>query len=464
MSDFVRIVKICALSLAVAGGVTQASVAFELRGKVMSEKGQPLAGALVVIESAGPRAGRSLAGPWCHPDCGKFTMSGPDGTFVLETEQSLWLFTLHIEAEGYLPRVDLADVRAEKPAEIMMVAENHPNCRTVGQVLLPDGTPANGATVDVRASLPIVPQSEPFPIDEQVRTDVTGKFVIHSQQPLKRLMAKVDQPGTMDRVVFTLQPGEHQNILQLTTGTTVSGRVLHQARPVSGVVVALTPADPTAPRNVIGAYEATSDDDGQFTFHNVHPKMTFRLYTRMESLRERNLAAITRQVRSPMEGQAVETGELNLHPAHVIHGRVATHTDELPPPGTRIIVERIDLLDAQSTTVDSQGYFELRGLPSEPVALSIEMPQYKLSPLNKSLDTAHGAALVGRVDEDLCSIVLVHQGTPPPRIAHRYYYRHDGSVRRVAEDLQQQQLLTKPLVGLPPAIAARLGLADTVDR
>jgi hypothetical protein len=440
---------------------------FEIRGTLVDEGGQPIAGALVVIaQTAG-----SVEEPWCEPDCGKHTLSDRNGRFTLRTVHSLWLFHLHVEAPGFTPRVVLAGARQGDPAaaNIILVRADHPNRRTVGQVLLPDGSPAKGALVTPRVAEPLTSSTASFQMGEATTADDAGRFAIESEQALRWLEVRVTQPGAMDRRLFRLVPGGQENVLQLSAGATVSGRLLHQGLPAAGVKLAMTPAELPryrvtldSPRLVIGAYEATSDAQGCFVFRNVHPEMAFRLYTRMHSLAARNLAAIDREVYSPADGGAIEIGEVNLHPAHTLRGRLIVQDLKQPISGAAVVLERVDTLDSQIVPVDADGRFEVRGLPSGAVALGLEARGLRLSPHNPGRDPTNPISLAGRVREDLSIAVLVEPKEAPRRVSHRYYYWADWRPERVGGDMSE--IFDRPLMGLPPEMAERLLNPETPPR
>ncbi|REK08256.1 MAG: carboxypeptidase regulatory-like domain-containing protein [Planctomycetota bacterium] len=437
-----------AIILAIA--TYQHAIGFEITGTIVDEWGRPLPGALVIIRDA---TVRSAAGPWCNPDCGKHTLSGEDGGFALETVHSLWLFNLHVEADGFLPRLAQADARQRKPVEITMLRVDHPNRRTVGRVLLPSGQPAGGAFVNVVTSQAIARTNGSYAIDRRVQADAAGQFAIHSQQPLTQLDVRVDHPGVQNRELFTLRPGGHVNVVQLHTGATIQGRVLHQARPVPGVDVAMLPLGQDSTWvNQAQAFETTSDEHGHFAFAHVPAEQAYRLFTRMDSLTSRNLASINREIHSPAEGRSKRIGEVNLHAAHSIHGRIVLPDGKGLVPAVRVTLERIRALDAQEVVVDDQGHFEFRGVPRGPVALSIATSGHRLARINGSLDPQFRSALIGRVDEDLSLAVALEHGPP---IEHRqglYFYL--GWERR--RDLGDQlRLVASPLEGFAPDRAWR---------
>jgi 5-hydroxyisourate hydrolase-like protein (transthyretin family) len=455
-----------ALQPSIAGAIGRITPERNLVGTVVKRNGRPLGGALVSIVSAAPRAGTSLASPWCYPDCGRHAVTDARGQFAIRGVDPMWLFTVEVSAKDYLPRPAVLDPRSELRMVIQLAKVGDPNTRTSGRVLLTDGTPAAEAVVtvqDYRIEGPLVGE---FKLDRATKTDRDGRFVIVSEQPLLELTVSVEAGGTVNQKRFPLRPGAAENTLQLIQGATVTGRVLRKAQGVEGVAVGLTGFAPRG-GNFSYTHEATTDRDGRFTIASVHPEADFYLFTRMHSPGAGNQIAISREIRSPADRQSLDVGELNLHGAHRLRGRVVF--DGPPPPGDVLVVaERARVADWQEQPLDAEGHFEFDGLPSESIVLSFHsrgsnlVLGYHLAPQCYSVDYHQRCTLCGRVDENTDVLVLLEPGP-----SHEY---RPGQSRQLAIQvlpgdmrwIEQRRIESQPLRGVPEALV--LGLESRAKK
>ena len=325
-------------------------------------------------------------------------------------------------------------------------------------MLKSDGQPATGALVTVDNVMLEGRQEGDHRIARQTRTDEQGRFTLTSQRVLRLVNVTLSGVGTIKERQFQLVPGREENMLRLAAGSTITGRVLRKTHPVAGAVVGLAAFYPQGgSAKSLEAHEATTDDVGRFTLHGVQPDVDFHLSTRMNG--PAGLAAISREIISPGEGRTADVGELNLHPTHRLRGQVVLSDGKAIPNGLRVILERAQAADVQETDVDELGRFELRGIPSESVALSFHagaagnVPGYRLSPQCYSLDYRWRATLCGRIDDDLDVLALFEPSEGPE-------YR-PGQLRRVVwaqgdlRGLQQRRVESEPLRGVPGELVSR---------
>jgi hypothetical protein len=351
-----------------ADGRQERDSAFRMiRGGVVAESGSPLAGAIVCIVSAEAPVHKDFPSDGCDRDCGKHTVTDARGNFTIPGLNPRMLFTVHVEAKGYLAASRLIHPLANRPIEIELV-EREPKWddstrRVVGQVLRPEGSPAAGAVVTLYSSLAAGRRNRACKIDPTATTDSDGRFTMTSDQPLAQLGVTITAKEATGSRIYWLKPGAAENTLQLIEGASLTGRVLHNARAVEGVAIGVSGVSLRG--EMIGPYQSVTDRDGRFAIEHVN-----RLFARMESLVADNLAAVTQQVRSGVNGQSVEVGELNLHPAHRVHGRIMMADGQGVPANTRAVIERIRAADLQETAVDAKGHFSFQEIPSEQVALS----------------------------------------------------------------------------------------------
>ena len=183
-----------------------------------------------------------------------------------------------------------------------------------------------------------------------------------------------------------LKPGTDDNRLRLLAGSMIVGRVLHKSLGVDGVVVGATPIAGPNPRLAVNGgvitwaatEQAVTDETGRFAIEHVEPGRIYCLFLPMQSLAERELGAIAQEVRTGADGETVEAGELNLHPAHQVSGQVVfAGGNPLRLSSISVALERPLAHDVQEVHLDDQGYFKFSGVPSESVILSFHEPSSK---------------------------------------------------------------------------------------
>jgi hypothetical protein len=383
--------------------------AADIHGIVTTNDGFSVAGAVVSIVSASAPSAARAPTRYCAPDCGRHTISSADGTFAIRGVASELSCTIHIEAKDCISRLLWTSPRAGQVLRVTLAATqsvpDQSRRQFAGQILRADGQPAKGAVISTQ---------HPW-----TTSDREGKFFIVTDVPTARLAVTVDFEDVVKGQEFQLMPGRIGNTLQLLAGTTVSGRVHKNARPVEGVQLGLVERSPTA-TNVDAIYETTSDRDGRFTIEHVGPNRDFCLFTKMASVARQNLAAIKKDFRSGRDGQMTEVAEVNLHPAHRVCVRLVFSDEPEHTPDICVVLSRAGIPDSQEVDADEDGTFVFAGVPSESIVLAFQtvglrwVHGYRLSPQHYSLDYLRRTALCGRVDEDLDLNVLLEPG-PSPR-------------------------------------------------
>jgi hypothetical protein len=369
-----------------------------------------------------------------------------------------------VEAKGYRAGTVVIHSGSAQPfAEVVLFKPSSASSSALrqisGQVLLPDGKPAADVVVTVQFSQP------PVLIGRQFITDPDGKFSLVGNRQLRRVDVTVSAVGAASDKLFSLQLGPAENTLQLTPGATVTGRVLWKTKPVAGAgVVGMTiryVQEGAAARSVAApvTYEQVTDSEGRFRFEHVCPDTDLRICTSTRSLAEQNLAGIPREVHAPADGQEIEIGDLNLHPAHRLHGRLVTSHGEAAPADTLAVIERRGTsADWQEVEVDEQGRFEFSAVPSDAVVLSFHTARelfirgHCLSPKNYSVDYAGQCTLCGRVDDDLELRVLLEPGTSRPYSRGSLPRLYNRGLRDHKFDAQQR-IEGETLCGLRPELA-----------
>jgi uncharacterized GH25 family protein len=196
----------------------------------------------------------------------------------------------------------------------------------------------------------------------------------------------------------------------MTEGAVVLGRVTWNGKPLPGVSVGIVSTDRSM-EHFTGNFEVGTDTYGRFAFVNLPPHVQYNLYGIMQSFLNYG-AVMSSQVSTEGDGSRVDAGELVVGPAHRLAGRVVLDDGKPIPPETRLLVGREDAWDTLQIVLDQDGHFDTAGVPSGAVSLSVQVPGYRVSAKNASLDTLNPFGLSGRVDQDITNLVLLMEKGP----------------------------------------------------
>ena len=139
--------------------VASTTFAGELSGRVRNLKGEPIAGATVFINTAGPREGVAIFCPSCYLDCGKKATTDAEGRFTLDDVDPSLVFNLVATADGYRAGVTKKWVDpAKEPAFIdlePLPTELPPERVLRGRLVDADQKPVVGAEVRPFGARPV---------------------------------------------------------------------------------------------------------------------------------------------------------------------------------------------------------------------------------------------------------------------------------------------------------------------
>jgi uncharacterized GH25 family protein len=393
----------------------------DLTGRVTVKGGGPLpAPVMVYIASAAPKKGVNTVGPVAWDDCAKRVQTDAQGGFKFTELDSTLNFGVVAVAEGYKPgQVGNADPAKGKPVKIVLnpleAADAGPDHTLRGRVLDSQGRPIAGAMVAL-TGLETKDGGGSYGrfsgIDEESVTDDQGAFLITDKKPFDMMQVKVSARSYADKNFDRLASGTPHDLV-LTPGAELHGRVVLEGRPLAGVSVGITGVNRSM-EDYLGHFTIGTDAEGNFDFVNLPPDGDFLIYTTLGSMKNRG-AVPARQIHTGAEGDVTEAGDLVVEPGHRLAGRVVLADDQPVPPKTRLDIGRESGWDNLQVTLGPDGAFDVSGIPTEIMDLSVRPKGYHLSGRNVSLDQLNPFRLIGRVDRDLTNLVLLAEKGPEIR-------------------------------------------------
>jgi uncharacterized GH25 family protein len=363
-----------------------------ITGKVVDTAGNPIEHATVLVYHAGVKQGYSTFCPSCYADCGKRALTDAKGEFQFQgLSPDLW-FELLVLREGSAPTL----IKKVDPAKgITARAELKPRTDLSGfsvlrgHVVDTHGRPVRDAVVQpqgiatIRDGKPASIYGTVDGLDLFAVTNTNGDFDIVSTTPASAMVILVEPRGMAPKIFTKLATGDERHTLTVTDGALIRGRLVQDGKPVSAAELGLIARERGwgADLKLFGApYNETrigTRDDGTFAITNVPPGVDWYLYGKMESLASRGATDIIKCVTKD-DGQDVDLGDIPVHSAHTLRGRVVLADGRPIPPGNRVILSSSQAWDNQVAVLDSEGRFEFHGLTSGDYEISASVRRYGL--------------------------------------------------------------------------------------
>ncbi len=397
------------------GDETPAGV--ELTGQVYDVDDKPVAGATVLVWTAGVKTGYSTFCPSCYADCGKRSTTDVDGAFALHRLSPNLRFRLLIIREGFAPTfVDQVDPvvgaavsvtipRRETPQDIKQVVH--------GRIVGPTGEPIGDAVVEpemvwflnengsLGGSGGAVKGLDPVAV-----SNAAGEFEIAYAKPAVKMTLMVKARGHAPKRFVELATGEERHKLSISTGATVSGRLVHRGKPVAGAEMGIVSIERS-----IGKFFAEerigTQRDGNFLFANVPAPGKWYVYAKMASIVQIGATPAISSV-TTRDDEMINLGDIEIGTGHRLSGQVVL-TDGTPiPEGMRILLSSNRAWDSQTALLPADGRFEFVNLPASNYTISPMVKGYRLADQNPN---HAGLGVKGVINRDIDDfMILVEPG------------------------------------------------------
>lgn len=357
-----------------------------ITGKVVDSAGKPLTNATVMVYSAGVKNGYSLFCPTCYRDCGKRTLTGPDGNYTIIGLDPELLFTLVAVKDEYIAafvsNVDPAAGRAPNAILKLRPAVKDTSQIVRGRVVDTHGKPLRDTVIQPDFATFKSPGGQinfsgPGDwINDVTVTNDKGEFEVDFRQSALEMTLRV-AARAMAPKHFTVPTGEERKTMIVTEGAMIRGRLLYRRKPVGGAEVVLVPHDAGIGRWYPEVRIGTTED-GTFAITNVPPGRIWLLRPTMESLASRGIGGDLISCVTMYDGQDVNLGDINLKPTHTLSGKIVLVDGRPIPPEMRLTITADHSGDSQMVKLGSDGRFQFNGLTDEIYAIAPAVIGYRL--------------------------------------------------------------------------------------
>ncbi len=341
----------------------------QLRGRLVDNLADPIAGAEVLLQPATPRAQLSAPGAARPP---LRTHTDLHGRFALEHPPAagLLLAVDHPYRQPHLLRRDLR-LRADHTLDLGdLVWHSVPGLVVVVRAR-ESQQPVSGAEVQLSPALAdaTLPALALAMQRRQARTSESGRAVLYDVGAGAYIL-RVTAKGHATVEILHQQPASVERALQipvqLPRGLVLRGLVVSQGKPGNPVADARIVCVPHGGRL---SHAAKTDARGQFSIPGMRPQ-GYRLM-------------VTHPGHAPLVQDPVEAGlplTLRLPRGHAVEGRVLDRVNRRPVPGARVVVRPAagwptlhgGQLEQPGAVADASGHFRVGGLPAGIVFLRAE--------------------------------------------------------------------------------------------
>jgi len=429
------------LAIIIGGGLSSAEAQTPVKkstlsGVVLTTNGEPIAHATVTIKRA--LAARGTVYVDDTPDCNRQAMTKADGSFELDGLAQT-TFEGVVTAPGYELYAFYRADPAGKPLEINMLPTPTGDelLQTVrGHVANADGKPVDGAKIEVHM---LHTRRDWHSGGGVTFTDKEGGFVFRARENIIGCDFTIEANGYVPCSFSEVPPGPGTNEYKLSQGTSLSGRLVKDGKPVPDAGIGIYGVNGG---DFINRDSALTDMNGRFTFSGLPPHEEFYLFGVMQSLRE--LGALPRQhIKTGDDGTRIELGDLNLVKGYLIAGRVqmadgkptrvAAFTlarTELTPPADHVPTKQEERnrsfyglehsFDDWRADPGKDGRFEFAGVPGETVSIFLMLKPFDMVSSRNISSDGKGFRLLGMVVSNKTDLIIElepHSGQifPPAR-------------------------------------------------
>lgn len=358
-----------------------AAARVSIAGTVVDESSkEPVAGATVLVHSAGVRTGYDSACPTCYLDCGKRGTTDSEGKFSIEGLSPDLVFTMLVVRDSY-GSIFIRKHDPEKGPATAAIKKRMPPAdpkqTVLGKVVDAKGKAIKEALISQQGvrSGEMRQFGDRDWIDLVAVSNRDGEFEMAYGKPATAMILEI-APRGMAPTLVTLATGSERHTITVSEGATISGRLMSRGKPVAKAEMLLS-----THRRIAGTTYAEvrigTNANGEFAITNVPPGVVWDLAPRMESLAPKGLAAPVTFVATKDDGHEVRTGDIEAVPAHTIRGRIVLADGSPIPPSMRISLYPDRGGDRQVQELPPDGVFEFKGVGKGVYSLSPAVKGYR---------------------------------------------------------------------------------------
>lgn len=380
IQDAFRSLVVACVAGALLAGAANAATA---TGTVRDASGNPVAGATVLVYSAGVRKGYSTFCPTCYADSGKRVTTDAQGNYSIAGLDDELVFNLITMRDGFAPAwvrgVD-PEKGAAAPATLKARPLTEAGRSVLGRVVDVRGNGVPDALVEVAGILAGDSRSFGNFGDGLTISDANGFFDLGTITSLMPQRVPTDgyilevKPRGMAPALYTAAFGPKRQEFKVTDGATVHGRLLSKGKPVPNAQFQLLTLTRYSGQTYSPMYIGT-DEKGRFAITNVPAGRVWTLDANSDSLGGIGSVA-THYVATHADDEVVDAGDVEVKPGYSLSGRIVLSDGNAVPPDMRVSISNTTG-GTRTSMLAADGEFEFKGL-SGPYQLVPAVRGYRL--------------------------------------------------------------------------------------
>ncbi len=344
-----------------------------LTGMVTDETGKPLAGVRVDISTAAPKVGPGMFCPSCYLDCSKWAKTNNAGEFKMESLDPKLKFRLIAASPGLrTQQSELIDPLAG-PVTLALTTlpkDLDPGRIVTGIITSEQGVPIPGAFVEPYGAKTATKRWWGTVEVDSVVSDDKGQFAMILPTDLLALVIEVLADGFCGTQVYSLEPGKESANIEVPTGASVVGKLVHKGQPVAGMSIAVVQTNRSVGQDrgiFIKAVGDVTRDDGSFEFKYLPPNQQYAIFAVAGESREadRQFVVSTKLFKVPESGETRDLGNLEVTNPASVSGKVLRVDGQPLPANLQQSFGRNPAWDLIGIPVAEDGTFAATGLPPE---------------------------------------------------------------------------------------------------
>ncbi len=384
-----------------------------LRGKIEDINGNALPGIRVSISTATPKTGPAYLCPSCYIDCGKATDTDSNGEFEIPDLDPNLIFELLAVGDGFIaqfvPRIDPADWPISillTPLEMTHVSLNQ---IVTGSIADTEGEAIQHAVVTVighatgtrdRYGRPRDIMETPVAV-----TAENGQFVLVANQPVKALHLRVTARNYANQEFYDVPPGKPDQSFTLPRGATVTGRLIHDGKPLPERKIEIASTQ-RSPRSNFTQSSTKTNEKGEFTFFNLPPKLVYFVTASAKSVESLGMTPLRRL--GPFRNEEERRIEdLTISKGLTISGNVRTRNGTPVPPDSVLVFSHDRIWNPRSILLPPDGHFNLSGLHPGKIRITVKAPGYRIASRNRSFSSLNNGELLATLNQSRENLIFL---------------------------------------------------------
>jgi hypothetical protein len=202
-----------------------------------------------------------------------------------------------------------------------------------------------------------------------------------------------------------LKPGPEEHRIVVPAGTRVTGRLVHDGRPVAGLRVALVQMERSAGHHFVEPAGTTSDAAGRFEFDHLPANQDYCLFTLVGDGSQK-LALPTKRFLAHADRQTRDLKDLAVVPALRLAGRLDLPAGQALPKDARLALHRQPAWESVAAPVAADGTFSIDGLPPESYEIEVPSKSLAIDAARTSYQLTQANAIGLRLRETTTDLVL----------------------------------------------------------